>query len=418
MERGELARALKKYTLGPAELLASAATGAVAAPIAGWSGILATTQPDGPSGGDVASKLQERLTYSPRSELSTELAGDLAGLVPDWVKAAADKYSEVSGAVGEESPVAGAAMDTLPAAVGLLVPYASRIKSLGANVPDSALNRQAGILRGLSDEEALLSPGVAELKKGADPYEVWGDYGVGEMPGIPGKYFDEIDDSAARVDRGEMSFMGEGAPLSKFLRHPELYKSVPPMKYGEQVVHLKKGEDAYWDPNKLRMGVSPVLQGDDLRSTVLHEAQHGVAGLTGLPQGTMPSQDFRFYDNVIKESNRQRTKILKEMGVDESIANDVYNDPNSMFSQMIDVASPEWQELKGINDYLRLAYEARASEYKKYHDNYGEALARMAEARRDMDKTDRSISYPFDEETFRRQTKSNLSDVLRNYRGE
>lgn len=417
MERGELARALRKYTVGPAEILASAATGTVAAPIAGWSGILATTQPDGPTGGDVASKLQERLTYAPRSELTAELLGDIGDAVPDWIKEAAAKYSEVSGAVGEESPVAGAAMDTLPAAVGMLVPYASRLKSVAASVPDSALSRQAGILRGLSDEEALTNLGVAKLKEGADPYEVWGEYGVGEMPGIPGKYFDEIDDSAASVSREGMSYdYFEPARLPNYLKHQELYQRAPVMKFATQVP-TREGE-GYWIPEKMEMGVNPALGSPNDLKTALHEAQHGVAGLTKLPQGTMPSQDFYFFDNVIGETNKQKAKILKEMGIDESIANDVYRDPNSIFAETVDINSPQWEEIKGINDYLRLAYEARANEYKKYYDNYGEALARMTEARRNMDKTDRSISYPFDEETFQRQTGSKLSDVLRNYRGE
>lgn len=407
------AKTLAKYLIGGPELLASAVTGAVAEPIAGWGGILATTAP-GADAGKTVEGIRDRLTYSPRGSATKELSADIAGAVPGWIKALSSEYGELSDKAGEVSPALGAAVATLPAAAGTLVPYAGRVKALGESVPEGALNRQAGILRGLNDEEALLSPGVAALKEGRDPYEVWGEFGVGEMPGIPGKYFDEIDDSAATIS--PTADLSTANRLSAVLKHPELYDKMPILRYAEQVPETR-GEGS-WEIGNMRMGINPDLDPARARSTALHEAQHGVAELTKLPQGTAPSQDFYFFDNVINEVGRQKAELLRKIGVDETIANDVYKDPNSPFASEIDVTTPEWEEIKGINDYLRLAYEARNAEYGKYHNNYGEALARMTEARKDMDKTARSISYPFDEETFRRQTRSNLSDVLRNFRGE
>lgn len=405
------AKTLAKYLIGGPELLASAVTGAVAEPIAGWGGILAKTQPGEDKSSAAVEGIRDRLTYSPRSSATKELSADISGAVPGWVKALSSGYGELADKAGEVSPALGAAVATLPAAAGTLVPYAGRVKALGASVPEGALNRQAGILRGLNDEEALLSPGVAALKEGRDPYDVWGEFGVGEMPGIPGKYFDEIDDSAATISTtADLSAKNR---LSAVLKHPELYEKMPVLRYAEQVPETR-GEGS-WEIGNLRMGLNPSLDSAKGRSTALHEAQHGVAELTGLPQGTAPGQDFYFFDNVINEVGRQKAELLRKIGVDETIANDVYKDPNSPFASEIDVATPEWEEIKGINDYLRLAYEARNAEYKKYHNNYGEALARMTEGRRHMSAAERRESYPFDEETFLNQTRSTLSNVLRNY---
>lgn len=409
------AKTLAKYLIGGPELLASAVTGAVAEPIAGWGGILATTAP-GADAGKTVEGIRDRLTYSPRSSATQELSADIAGAVPGWIKALSSGYGELADKAGEVSPALGAAVATLPAAAGTLVPYAGRVKALGESVPEGALNRQAGILRGLSDEEALLSPGVAALKEGRDPYDVWGEFGVGEMPGIPGKYFDEIDDSAAYIP----DTPPERSKLAEYLKHPELYKNVPVMRYADKVPidgPVEKGA-GYWDPKNMELGINPKLGFEDEMNVALHEAQHGVAGLTGLPQGTAPSKTFEFFENVIDLENKKKAAILEKMGLDETTANDVYHNPNSPYAGAVDVTTPEWEKIKDINGFLRNAYEARNAEYKKYHNNYGEALARMAEARKNMDKTARSISYPFDEETFLRQTRSTLGNVLRNFRGE
>lgn len=411
------AKTLAKYLIGGPELLASAVTGAAAEPIAGWGGILAKTLKGEDKSAQAVEGIRDALTYQPRSPVTAELAGDLGDLTPDIIKELASKYSALQDEVGAASPTAGAAMATIPAAAGMLFPYAGRVKAIAENVPDTPLNRQAGILRGLNDEEALLSPGVAALKQGGYPAEVWQDYGVGEMPGMPGKYFDEIDDSAATIDRGGMSFSTEKPTrLPNFLKHPEMYSATPPMRYTTQVAHLGDGE-AFWDHKNLEMGIFPGLYGDDALRAALHEAQHGVAGLTGLPGGTVPSQEFKFYDNVIKKVDRQKKDLLDKMQWDESFANDVYKDPNSPYASAIDTSAPEWEEIKGINDYLSMAMEARKAEYLKYKNDYGEALARQTEARRLMTKEDRRASYPFEENTFQRESGSSMADVLKQYTG-
>lgn len=407
------AKTLAKYLIGGPELLASAVTGAAAEPIAGWGGILAKTLKGQDRSTQAVEGIRKALTYQPRSPITAELAADLGDLTPDIIKELASKYSALQDEVGATSPAAGAAMATLPAAAGMLVPYAGRVKAIASNVPDTPLHRQAGILRGLNDEEALLHPGVAKLKEGGYPAEVWADYGVGEMPGMPGKYFDEIDDSLAYM-APDANLEEYGSKLTDILKHKELYSKVPVMKYATHSPEY--GAEGSWDPRQLRMGLNPELQVP--RTVALHEAQHGVAGLTGLPQGTSPSPEYYAAKGMIDALNKQRRELFSRSGMDETIANEVYADPNSPFASMIDVESPDWQNLTKLNDDLFGQYEITNREFKKYHDNYGEALARMTESRRNMDDFERRQRYPFDEYRFEKYTGSRLADVLRNYRGE
>lgn len=407
------AKTLAKYLIGGPELLASAVTGAAAEPIAGWGGILAKTLKGEDRSTQAVEGIRDALTYQPRSPVSAELASDLGDLTPDIIKELSSKYSALQDEVGAASPTAGAAMATLPAAAGLLTPYAGRVKALASNVPTTSLNRQAGILRGLNDEEALLSPGVAKLKEGGDAQSVWADYGVGEMPGMPGKYFDEIDDSLAYI-APDANLEEFGAKLTDILKHKTMYGRVPVMKYATHSPEYR-GEGS-WDPVNLRMGLNPSLS--DPRSTALHEAQHGVAGLTGLPQGTSPSAEYYEAKSLIDALKEKRSDVFSRSGMDETIANEVYADPSSPFASMIDVESPDWKELSKLNDEMLGAYETTNREFKKYHDNYGEALARMTEARRNMDTMKRRESYPFEENTFQRESGSSLADVLRNFRRE
>lgn len=407
------AKTLAKYLIGGPELLATAVTGAAAEPIAGWGGILAKTLKGEDKSAQAVEGIRDALTYQPRSPITAELAADLGDLTPDIIKELSSKYSALQDEVGAASPTAGAAMATIPAAAGMLLPYAGRIKAIASNVPDTPLNRQAGILRGLNDEEALLHPGVAALKNGGYPAEVWQDYGVGEMPGMPGKYFDEIDDSLAYI-APDANLEEFGAKLTDILKHKEMYGRVPVMRYAtHSPEYVAEGS---WDPVNMRMGLNPSLS--DPRSTALHEAQHGVAGLTGLPQGTSPSAEYYEAKSLIDALKEKRSGVLERSGMDETIANEVYADPSSPFASMIDVESPDWKELSKLNDEMFGAYETTNREFKKYHDNYGEALARMTEARRNMSDWSRRQRYPFDEYHFEKQTGSRLADVLRNYRGE
>lgn len=408
------AKTLAKYLIGGPELLASAVTGSAAEPIAGWGGILAKTLKGEDRSTQAVEGIRDALTYQPRSPVSAELASDLGDLTPDIIKELSSKYSALQDEVGAASPTAGAAMATIPTAAGMLVPYAGRVKAVASNVPDTPLNRQAGILRGLNDEEALLSPGVAALKQGGHPAEVWQDYGVGEMPGMPGKYFDEIDDSAATVNEA-LDPTGTHR-LSSVLKHPELYSKMPVMRLAEQVPEYQG--DGSWTHGRMRMGLSPEIFGDKRRSVALHEAGHGVAELTGLPRGTNPGAEYYAAKAMIDELKQKKSDLFKRTGMDENIANDVYGDPNSPFAGLVDMNSPEWAELSSLNDDLYGQYEITNRAAKRYEDTYGEAIARMAEARKDMTAAERRASYPFEEATFQRQTGSPLADVLRNFRRE
>ncbi len=79
--------------------------------------------------------------------------------------------------------------------------------------------------------------------------------------------------------------------------------------------------------------------------------------------------------------------------------------------------SPEWAEFSKLNDDLYGQYEITNRAAKQYEETYGEAIARMAEARKDMTAAERRASYPFEENTFQRQTGRPLADVLKQYTG-
>lgn len=394
-ERKKIAKTLG----GMGELVLSAGTGAIAEPIAGWGGIL--------SGGnaDAVEAIKENLTYRPRSDEAYEVLSAAGEAVPDWMKELTRAYGRMGEAAGEVHPALGAAVDTVPAAVGTLIPLAGRAKALGAMVPEGQLNRQAGILRGLSPQMAAESKGVRALQEGGVPEEVWAEHNVAAMPGMQGKFVTEIDDSGASLGEG-----GTGR-LTDLLKHPEMYRSVQPMKYVAEVP--VEGFEGAFDPKNLVMGLNRNQTPEQMLSTAIHESQHGVASMTGLPKGTSPGPAYDAAKQEIDAIRKLRQEVFDRSGMDQSMANELYADPNSIFSGVIDTDSEDWKDLVNLNKRMADQYDITNREFSRYQNDMGEALARMAEGRRTMTAGERRESFPFSEQEFKRATGISLSDALR-----
>lgn len=112
------------------EPLLHLATGAIAAPIAGWAGILSG------GNGDVVNKVQNALTYQPRTQIGQQTA-DVVTKPFQWLAAGADKAGSATADL-TGSPMAGAAVNTAVQALPALL-----LKGRGAKakVGDEAVNQ-------------------------------------------------------------------------------------------------------------------------------------------------------------------------------------------------------------------------------------------------------------------------------------
>jgi|GEM_PF-2147675 len=133
-------------------------SGLAAEPVAGWAGLLG-------GGGDAVRRTRDALTYQPRTAQGQAGTAALAGLLGDIKRVAVDEnppvrglldsYDAASDYVGMHSPLAGAAMRTLPTAASIFAgPATSRAFSGAGVVGDIS---QAG-LRPLSKQYGAIRP--------------------------------------------------------------------------------------------------------------------------------------------------------------------------------------------------------------------------------------------------------------------
>lgn len=165
------------------------------------------------------------------------------------------------------------------------------------------LNSQVGMFAGVNArtaDRAALARAQEMATSGASRESIWQE--TGWFQGVDGKWRFEIDDSGANIVRTHNG--NAYGNLEDGLEHPELYDAYPEMREtrlgfegdmrASGSYRAPRDEPRGWGgvdgtervPAEIRArGANP----GSLRSTTLHEVQHGVQGAEGFARGGMPS---------------------------------------------------------------------------------------------------------------------------------
>jgi len=199
---------------GLAEIAAQLGTSAIAEPVAGFAAMY-----DPVHGADA---IREGMTYAPRTQAAQEYSQSVGNAASAAIKPAMpiiDTWKKGVDIAGQYSPVVGAALRTVPTAIGIAMGakpalQAGRQVSEGlgamqgrmianANAPrtlNTGFRGQRGVFAGINaltaDKEAL-AKAQQMIAQGVDPAQVWKETGWGK--GVDGKWRFEIDDSKAKL---------------------------------------------------------------------------------------------------------------------------------------------------------------------------------------------------------------------------
>jgi hypothetical protein len=161
---------------------------------------------------------------------------------------------------------------------------------LGSGAPATAVRGAAGIFGGrlakTADLEALARAEAME-KAGAYSDDIWTQTGWGR--GADKHWRFEIDDSAARLNPSVM--FEKYGPVSDAFEHPALFAAYPKLAKDEAVIRsgdVPRG--SYMGSRIDGVPGSSVIAASgrndaSLRSTMLHELQHGVQDIEGFARG-------------------------------------------------------------------------------------------------------------------------------------
>ena len=210
----EFFRDLGRNAYGLGENVASLGSAAIAEPVAGFAAMY------DPANG--AQAIREGMTYTPRTQagqMYQQGAARTLGAIAKPVMPVVETWQRGVDIAGGYSPMAGAALRTVPAAIGVAMGAKPALQagrqvsnSLGAmqarmianaNAPrtlNAGYRNQRGVFAGINaltaDKEAL-AKAQEMIARGDFPDDVWQETGWGQ--GADGKWRFEIDDSKAKI---------------------------------------------------------------------------------------------------------------------------------------------------------------------------------------------------------------------------
>jgi len=252
--------------------------------------------------------VRQAFAYQPRTfegQRQQRALGELAGMAMN--SAPVKTWQRGVDIAGRYSPAAGAAMQTVPTAIGVATGTKpamqqgralSELAGLAQNrmvqnamtpgaINTGPIGRQRGVFAGIN---ALKADKVALVKaqemteKGVSPDEIWMKTGWALAP--DGKWRFEIDDRPLQITNGH-------GKLSDVINHPELFDNYPDLKdvivrddvYSSAAYHDKGGVNT---PETIGLNPSEYL---DKRRLLVHELQHALQHREGFDLGASPS-DF------------------------------------------------------------------------------------------------------------------------------
>ncbi len=387
---------------GLAEIAAQLGTSAIAEPVAGFAAMY-----DPAHGADA---IREGMTYQPRTQAAQEYSQSVGNAAKTAIKPAMpiiDTWKKGVDIAGQYSPVVGAGLRTVPAAIGIAMGakpalQAGRQVSEGlgamqgrmianANAP-STLNTagfrgQRGVFAGinaLTADRQALAKAQDMIARGVDPAEVWKETGWGQ--GADGKWRFEINDSGSSLNMMNFPEAGDAgitSYLPEFLKHPQVYQNYPESK--TMGVLAKNG---YGD-SQMRGGINGLMVvnsagGDTAKSTVLHELQHAIQQKEGFASGGSPQtvNQSIFRENQAKYFDDLITQLEEKLPKPNQQWIDDIHDP-------IEAQIEKIKEQKYNLSNSNVGFDA-------YRSLAGEVEARTTQSRMDLNAQQRRENYPFD----------------------
>jgi hypothetical protein len=242
-------------------------------------------------------------------------------------------------------------------------------------------------------------------------------------------------------------------PLVDVMTHPQLYQDFPRTGdiNAQMAASLPSGVGGrYYPPaSSSTAGVAQVSsryrnQPQSQAEVLLHETQHGVAGVTGeLPKGANPDtlRDYiarlenrtsRYQNDALVESENLSARLdnlesyFAEQGSDALLAYEQIVDPLigriGMAEEAAKVPYRSLTETLYGQEGVSRGLQTQDPSYSLYYMDPGEALARLTASRREMSMAERGATTPM--ETLRQEsrpiewdelTKIGSEDDLRNY---
>jgi hypothetical protein len=242
-------------------------------------------------------------------------------------------------------------------------------------------------------------------------------------------------------------------PLVDVMTHPQLYQDFPRTGdiNAQMAASLPSGVGGrYYPPaSSSTAGVAQVSsryrnQPQSQAEVLLHETQHGVAGVTGeLPKGAnsdtlrdyiarLENRTSQYQNDAIAESENLTARLdnlesyFAEQGPDALLAYEQIVDPLigriGMAEEAAKVPYRSLTETLYGREGVSRGFQTQDPSYSLYHMDPGEALARLTASRREMSMAERGATTPM--ETLRQEsrpiewdelTKLGSEDDLRNY---
>jgi hypothetical protein len=242
-------------------------------------------------------------------------------------------------------------------------------------------------------------------------------------------------------------------PLVDVMTHPQLYQDFP--RTGDiktqMAASLPSNVGGYYypPPSSSTAGVAQVSsryrnQPQSQAEVLLHETQHGVAGVTGeLPKGAnsdtlrdyiarLENRTSRYQNDALVESENLSARLdnlesyFAEQGSDALLAYEQIVDPLigriGMAEEAAKVPYRSLTETLYGQEGVSRGFQTQDPSYSLYYMDPGEALARLTASRREMSMAERGATTPM--ETLRQEsrpiewdelTKIGSEDDLRNY---
>ena len=413
---------------GLAEIAAQLGTSAIAEPVAGFAAMY-----DPAHGADA---IREGMTYQPRSQAAQEYSQSVGNAAKTAIKPAMpiiDTWKKGVDIAGQYSPVAGAALRTVPTAIGIAMGAKPALQagrqaseSLGAmqarmianaNAPrtlNTGYMGQRGTFAGINaltaDKEAL-TKAQQMIAQGVDPAQVWKETGWGK--GVDGKWRFEINDKFDITDDGKtigssLDYNNGALPAlaygdigvargQQILNHNDLYEAYPDLK----MMEIRAARDVmgeFDNNNQIRLNhslLSNAVGGRDLGDTVnahsilMHELQHKIQQTENFAKGGNPDQFKELLPNAESlQDARVMASLLRRGSTVDSVGQDFTNMigryPHNGATDLVRNLSPD--------DIHKMTADPK----KAYRQLAGEVEARTTQSRMDLNAQQRRENYPFD----------------------
>lgn len=287
---------LYRKARGIGENALSMLTSGFAEPAAGYAAAAAAAT--GYDAEGARNAIRERMTYAPKTAEGVRYMGELARVMSAVNNSAPVRtWQRGVDIAGRYSPAAGAALQTIPTAIGAAygakpamqqgraASYLAERMQEGmvknATTPRK-LHPQAGVFAGISAFGAdLKALGKAQkmMEDGISPEQIWEE--TGWLKANDGKWRYEIPDAGATFKKKE------NGRLSDVLSHDALFEAYPQIKDIDVDFDAEGMAGAHYSADE---GRKISLNNQFNEGVLLHEIQHEIQDLEGFSPGGSPSE--------------------------------------------------------------------------------------------------------------------------------